>query len=58
VRLLDRVCGPVAGLSVSAWGGWFGVLGMYLIVGHVLFDDHLDFDGTGVLTCWYENKCP
>ncbi len=28
----------------------------YLVVSHVLFDDHLDFDATDALRCWYDRN--
>jgi hypothetical protein len=56
VRLLDIACGPARGCQFLPRVVVLGVWGAYLVVGHVLFDDHLDFDLAVYLNCWDEKN--
>jgi hypothetical protein len=49
VRLLDIACGPAWGCELLPGGVGFGFFRAYLVVGHVFFDDHFEFETPGVV---------
>ena len=56
MRLLDIACGPAWGCELLPGGVGFGFSGAYLVVGHVFFDDHFEFETSrGVWSCWDGN---
>jgi len=56
MRLLDIACGPAWACELLPGGVGFGFFRAYLVVGHVFFDDHFEFETSReAWSCRYGN---